>query len=172
MTNSRLGTPVRGNHVARANEGTPEGFKGCSVCNKVKPLTEFPKNGIRNGEQYYYSHCNECRKPIAKAKYKEETREYKLYYRAKARASTLGREFTIEKSDIVIPKVCPILKVPFEEEGDYVPSLDRIDSNGGYTLDNIQVVSRRANILKNNGTLDEFKLIVKHLECAQLSKGN
>ena len=68
-----------------------------------------------------------------------------------------GREFTISIEDIVIPSVCPILCVPIERirNSPYAPSIDRIDSSAGYTPDNIMVMSKRANTLKNNMTYDE-----------------
>lgn len=158
------GTPVRGNHLTRANKGTPAGYKGCSLCGGVKLLKDFPKNGWRNGEQYYYSHCNECRKPIAKADYAKETAEYKLYYRAKRRATTQGIPFDINIADICIPALCPILKIPFGAGTEYTPSLDKIIPKLGYVRGNIQVVTNRANRLKTNGSLEEFRLIVANLE--------
>lgn len=47
------------------------------------------------------------------------------------------------------------------------PSLDRIDSDKGYTRDNTRVISNRANTLKNNMTLEECRLILKDLENCQ-----
>jgi hypothetical protein len=66
---------------------------------------------------------------------------------------------------------CPLMGV----ELTYVPSnntgitrnyatLDRIDSSQGYVPGNIQVLSHRANMLKNDTTLEELKLIVKNWE--------
>ena len=46
----------------------------------------------------------------------------------------------------------------------YAPSLDRIDSSKGYIVGNISVISLRANMLKNNATLNELKMIVKWLD--------
>lgn len=66
-------------------------------------------------------------------------------------------EFSIEVSDIVIPEKCPYLDVPFiplDKELGY--SLDRIDSSRGYTKDNIQVISYKANRMKSNATEQEL----------------
>ena len=46
---------------------------------------------------------------------------------------------------------------------DNSPSLDRIDSSKGYTPDNVWVISRRANIIKHDATLEELLLISKNL---------
>jgi hypothetical protein len=40
------------------------------------------------------------------------------------------------------------------------PSLDRIDSSKGYVKGNVRVISHRANLLKNNATVEELKLLL------------
>ena len=40
--------------------------------------------------------------------------------------------------------------------GENTASLDRIDSSKGYTPENIQVISRIANVMKNNATEQEL----------------
>lgn len=70
-------------------------------------------------------------------------------------------DFTITPDDITIPKCCPVLGTPFARAGSKAiytsPSLDRFDSSKGYTPDNIEVISWRANTLKRNGTVEEFE---------------
>ena len=82
--------------------------------------------------------------------------EYKMLARAKNRAKRLGLDFDLELSDIVIPEVCPLLGIPLIK-GDGVihdgsPSLDRKRASGGYTKDNVWVISKLANTIKNNAT--------------------
>ena len=81
---------------------------------------------------------------------------------AKSRATEKGREFNIELSDIVIPDFCPVLGVPMDR-----PSLDRIDSSKGYVKGNVRVISHRANMLKNNATIEELELVLKDLKGAK-----
>jgi hypothetical protein len=50
------------------------------------------------------------------------------------------------------------------------PSIDRVDSSKGYTKDNIQVISHRANNLKNNATLEELRKLVTYVENFQNSR--
>ena len=89
-----------------------------------------------------------------------------MWWRAKKRAEKSGIEFNILKEDIVIPNVCPVLNIPlfYTKTGglpsNNSPSLDRIDNSKGYTKDNIIVVSRRANVLKNDATIEELEKIV------------
>lgn len=84
-----------------------------------------------------------------------------MYYAAKARAKKAGFAFTIELNDIKIPNICPVLGIPlFFGSGccsDNSPSLDQIIAGAGYTPDNIQVVSHRANTAKNCLSFDEFE---------------
>ena len=49
------------------------------------------------------------------------------------------------------------------ETYDDLPSLDRFNSGLGYIPGNVFVISYRANTLKNNGTLDEFKKIIRYM---------
>lgn len=81
---------------------------------------------------------------------------------AKARARLNGHQFNLKESDISVPKECPILGIPigFHLPGvDTSPSLDRIHNHLGYTKDNVQVISTRANTLKGDSTLHELILL-------------
>lgn len=72
--------------------------------------------------------------------------------------------FSLTLSDLnnlTFPITCPILGIPLKfnrgkmQDDSY--SFDRIDSSKGYEINNIQVISWRANRLKNNATLTELK---------------
>ena len=135
----------------------------CRGCREVLPLSAFHKQkqtlfGVNN-------HCKECRKPKSKALYAETTWESRIFYRAKARALKKGIPFTIREEDIVIPKKCPVFHVPLSMEANspYSPSLDQINPGRGYTPDNIVVMSTRANMLKNNATLAEVRMLFEYL---------
>ena len=83
----------------------------------------------------------------------EENPAKRMYNSAKVRAKRYGHEFTITVDDIRVPERCPILGVLLETgKGRALarsPTLDRIDNNRGYTPDNVQVISYRANTMKN-----------------------
>ncbi len=139
----------------------PEGHRPCMKCLVMKPISEFHKHKMCKGG--FNSVCKECRKPLSSKNYKGFSTIYKLWYRAKRRASVRGLEFSIETSDIELPSVCPVFHTPFEDNTPFAASLDRIDSSKGYTKENIQVLSTRANTLKNDATLAELELLVVYL---------
>lgn len=86
-----------------------------------------------------------------------------IYRRARNRSKVKNIEFSLEESDIIIPKTCPILRIPiFVGKGkccNNSPSIDRIDNNKGYTKNNIQIISHKANTMKNCASLEEIKKV-------------
>lgn len=103
--------------------------------------------------------------PLFRAKL---TPEYKLWQHAKHRAQENKILFNIQPKDIKIPLICPLLKVPliFDKGRTNAssPTLDRLENSGGYTSNNIWVISHRANTAKNNLSLLELKRLVENLE--------
>jgi len=83
----------------------------------------------------------------------------------KKRALDKGLEFDLELEDIIYPEYCPILKIKLERNTNHFkgnsPSVDRKDSTKGYTKDNIQVISQKANIMKHNATEEELILFAE-----------
>lgn len=82
---------------------------------------------------------------------------------AKQRARQLGVPFAITPKDIFIPKICPVLGIPLvvgeSKPMSGSPSLDRLIPKRGYVPGNVVVISYRANVLKRDGTVKEFKLL-------------
>ena len=168
--------------------------KVCSKCNKDKPLEEYNKNKTgRFGRLSFCKACKSeyDKRPDQRQRRLEYARErgyteadhnyyYKrrieqpewyLYSSAKRRAKKRGVEFDIVVDDIFIPTHCPILGIELSFEGgvpgkasDFSPSLDRIDSTKGYIEGNIAVISYRANVIKNNGTIEEHRRIADWME--------
>ena len=98
---------------------------------------------------------------------------------ARKRAKKKGVPFSITLEDIPdIPERCPALDI-FLKSGvgtgkilDSSPSLDRIIPALGYVPGNIAIISKKANAIKNNGCLEELKLVCEYVERALTNPKN
>ena len=148
----------------KENSDWPEGYRGCTKCGKIKTLSEFHKH--RQCWGGYNSVCKACRVPVSKENYKNNTREYNIWHRAKTRSKASGLEFNLELTDIVIPELCPVFKVPFiTGDTDLTPSIDRIDPTKGYIKGNIIIISNKANRIKSNATPEEIMQVAQFFSC-------
>lgn len=96
--------------------------------------------------------------------YKNHPEPKQLYNKVKQSARKRNIPFDMTIMDFYhmdFPITCPILGIPLHwnvgQAHDDSYSFDRIDSALGYTFDNIQVISMKANRAKNNLTDDEIK---------------
>lgn len=136
-----------------------------------KYYQENKENWIRDTEEKKHSHRESSKKYANKnresrSKYEQEYwssrwEEY-MWKQAKRRSARSGLDFDIDVSDIVIPTHCPYLGIEITKIfGQGVvwsnPSLDRIDNNKGYIKGNVQVLSRRANSVKQDLSLKELQ---------------
>jgi hypothetical protein len=117
---------------------------------------------------------NEAQKARYRAnpeKYKEASRRNRLakftHYlvvRIKRKAALLGIPFNLEPSDITVPERCPVLGIELTPSGrgqrDDAPSLDRIRPEKGYVKGNVQIVSMKANRIKNDATIEELEKVL------------
>lgn len=92
-----------------------------------------------------------------------------IYNRLKASAAKRNIPFELTLMDLhnlSYPITCPILGIPLyfnrgsADDNSY--SIDRIDSTKGYVIDNIEVISLRANKLKNNASKQEIQLLAEY----------
>lgn len=96
---------------------------------------------------------------------------YATFNSVRKRARDNGIDFNLEFNEIInnIPEYCPILGIPLfwsNENGqtENSPSFDRVNPQKGYTKDNVQIISWRANRIKNNATLQEMIMLGKWAE--------
>ena len=89
-----------------------------------------------------------------------------------------GITFNLTLSDIMLPKICPVLGVKFEPEKGrlHALSVDRIEPNKGYTKGNIQFMSGLANSMKSCATPEQLvkfaKWVLKTYATAIPRRGN
>lgn len=101
-----------------------------------------------------------------KLKRKEVLAEVMLK-RAKKNARDRNLEFNLTIEDCMdIPNRCPILKTKITTTEkfsiNHQLSIDRIDSSKGYIKGNITFISRRANLVKSDLTLEQLERMYKH----------
>jgi len=129
----------------------PKQTKRCASCNRFKQIEYY--------RDRYYDNIDVIRKRNSEnAKiFRERNPEIRLWRAARDRAKINSLDFDIEVSDIIIPEICPVLKVSLDIKTKYAPSLDRIIPEKGYTKGNIQVISRKANLMKQDATQEELE---------------
>ena len=124
-----------------------EDHRLCPNCKCLKPK-----------ETFVYRRCADCVKKSKLAHYRRMSTEARLWRAARSRARRKGIEFDLLLEDIVIPEQCPVLGIPMDH-----PSLDRFDPTRGYTADNVRVISMRANMIKNDATVEDLERILAYM---------
>jgi len=90
--------------------------------------------------------------------------------RDRAKKKNVPCDLTVQDLKDMLPTYCPILGIPLIRRADRwdnqpgSPQVDRIIPELGYVKGNVQIISRRANGIKSDASLDEIKLVVEYLE--------
>lgn len=164
----------------------------CCTCNNTLDFSFFNKSSsTKTGYNYK---CRACHKiyrterkkcPEIVEKIRKNNRDYRkrkasdfdyrleaLLRAAKARAEEKGRAFDIDllflKEIYPSDGKCPVfgIELKFGNSGfrENSPSIDRIDSSGGYTKDNVQTISWKANRLKAYATVEDLELLIAFMK--------
>lgn len=152
-------------------EDNPEKWRICDVCSIQKNIWQFSLlDKTRTTTTEHKTTCKNCSRALKEKERRD--RDWKvdaaklLYKNIKSRSKRIGREFSIELEDIIIPEKCPVFGFELKREDKqtwmFAPSVDRIDSSKGYIKGNITVVSRRANILKRDATVEELEQLLNY----------
>ena len=167
--------------------------KECPRCHQIKLLSEYNKGNGMYGRRSICRECEKIIQNTPERRRRRRELELKrrispeyikhrnemdkkrrlqnpkhwIWASAKFRAKRKGIEFTITENDFELPTTCPLLEIPMwknpEEACANSYSLDRIDSTKGYIKGNVWVISKRANSIKSDATLEELELLVKNL---------
>lgn len=164
--------------------------KICIRCHINKPLLSFTvNNATKTG---LAAHCRECDAAASKRQKEKDPEKVRAYSRkytaskrldfqyrlqmlvnaSKQRALLKNREHSITVNDLIalwpIDGNCPVFGFPLQfNSGGFretSPSVDRIDSTKGYTLDNIQILSWKANRIKSYATVEELEAVVSFMK--------
>jgi hypothetical protein len=132
------------------------GSKLCSKCQEEKDVSYFYSD--RHNRDGLKSECKNCHKQDFNNR-RDSDIINRLLKSCKQSAKQRKLTFNLSREDILIPLKCPILNIDLyfnNEMGHNSPSIDRINSNLGYTTNNIIVCSWRANHIKGDATIDEM----------------
>lgn len=143
------------------------GFKGINFRKSRSICIECQKQYGR--DNYYKHHSAEDQKRRSE-KQKERRLQNPVPWMlsaCKARAKKSKLEFNLDKEDIFIPKLCPVLGIELimakGKMNHNSPTLDRINNKLGYIKGNVRVISWRANSLKSDATINEVELILDYM---------
>jgi hypothetical protein len=157
-------------------------MKQCSACHQTKKNKEFYKGSNR---------CKVCAKNYQNEynlRKRGETSSYEpeklvvtedgpidsrpnphksMWHGAKSRAKAKGLPFNITSQDIIIPTLCPVLKIPLiQGEGtitDASPTLDKRVPHLGYVVGNVTVISSLANRIKTNANSMQIAAVLDYV---------
>jgi hypothetical protein len=164
--------------------------KKCRECALELPIQQFTKNKANKDRlQNVCKQCDNIRQKKRRVEKKTLIQEYGKEYRKKnaanfeyrlqallnasrARAKFKNREHTLTKQDLVdlypTDGNCPIfgIKLEWNEKGfrENSPSIDRIDSTKGYTRDNVQIISWKANRIKGYASVEDLEILLSYLK--------
>lgn len=127
--------------------------------NKIKVSSRCKEYRLKNKHRYAELSLRRLHKDM------KDNPSQLIYRRTKSRAKIKGIEFDLEPQDIIIPEFCPVLGIKLEFGNRMTaPSIDRFDTDKGYVKGNIYIISGRANMIKNCGTLQEHEAIVQWMK--------
>lgn len=141
--------------------------KICLECSNEKTFNHFSRINKHDKFSGIRDICKNCSRAKTSREIRARTWEFDsvkiMLMNSKERAKRNGIEFSLTEEDIQIPEKCPVLGIPLfrckKNNWNNSPSIDRIDNTEGYVKENIVIVSRRANILKRDATIDELEKI-------------
>ena len=156
-------------------QGYPEPTKKCFRCKEAKPFSDFSKCiANKDGFQSLCKSCDNQRRREYHVAHRDTAAAAMRAYRegpgrkgilmclARDRAKAKGVPFSLTADDFDIPEFCPVLGIKLATgtgrgPAPHSPTLDRIDLRLGYVAGNVQVISSRANAMKNDANPDELR---------------
>lgn len=134
------GKPCKHGHVAKR-------YANSRICFECGAEENRSERSIHRMKAWYATRSHKD-KMIGWAKYRHKYGSY-------------DGTFDLAESDLDWPEFCPALGIKLRYEAqrsrsaDDAPTIDRIDSSLGYVRGNVQILSRKANRIKNDGSPEE-----------------
>ena len=130
-----------------------------------KSRREWAQRNPEKGKAYYEAHKEE--RKAYNRRWREQNVAKVMVDRARRRAEKKYIEFDLDPEFValIIPLECPVFHFPLSLANGVAaynsPSLDRKDPRKGYVRGNVQVISNKANMMKQDATDAELKQFAK-----------
>jgi hypothetical protein len=129
---------------------------------------------IKNKARDKYMQARALKEPKSKPKPKSYTPPEATAKEAWAyRVVRISSRKSLRAEDLfpLLVDICPILEMPIDygpsnngpKTPDNYASLDKIDPSKGYVVGNLQVISKKANSMKSDATIEELRKFVKNI---------
>jgi hypothetical protein len=183
MTIALLSPPSIETKVLKLLPSFSDAVKGkkCSKCGEWKDLNNFY---WRKDSNRHHTICCYCQRKRFQA-YRATIKNSKfgilqaMLKAARQRAKKQNIPFNLSAEDLhdLAVDYCPITLEPLDWTRESIvnsrpesnsPSLDKNIPELGYVKNNCAIISYRGNTIKNNGTIDEHRRIVKYMAQQQL----
>jgi hypothetical protein len=136
--------------------------KQCKCCK-----TDFePKKTRGESSRVICYDCEDHFQLILKGSIRDKIGTNVSHARTRANRDNVPFDIDVEYMYGLIPRdgLCPILKQPMVSNTRYTMSIDKIIPEKGYTKGNVQIISMRANQMKNDATASELKLFANYIQ--------
>lgn len=145
----------------------------CQSCDEDKNLSEFPVRNDRSGRLRPY--CRDCANDAQSSRYQSHRKNKPFLHRctrAKSRSASLNVPFNLtpEYLQSIWTGVCPVLGVDLslvtDRSDEFAAELDRFNPCLGYVKGNVHWLSRKANRIKNNTTVETLEKLLEWMKNA------
>ena len=138
-------------HIAwNTDKGIVGGYKICNICKQNLPIEKFPRHKRRSGTYRIDYQCKKC-KNKKENRYIKQNPWRKTYYNIRGRVRR-NPSYNGEKRKIFNFLTFANLKFLWFRDKAYLmkkPSIDRINSNGNYILENCRYIELKDNLRRN-----------------------
>lgn len=86
-----------------------------------------------------------------------------LNHSANSRSIHFNLSFRTVKK-LLSAKRCYYTGVPFQDNGEFARTVDRVDNDKGYVDDNVVACTQRINAIKSNMTVEELRAIMRGVQ--------
>jgi len=160
------------------NSKRKEAYKAKTKEEKEQLIKARKKYYLDNREQIIEKNKDWYQKNKKHVLNKSKSRRINDYYGVKfsvlkGRALRGGVPFDLDLEylkSLPFPDTCPVLGIPLDSSTKAcTPSLDRVIPSLGYVKGNVCFISTRANLLKNDASVEEVRRVLKYMESFVLS---